>query len=779
MLVLLEPDVAEAFSDGKTVNQALRASAPGPQQVEGDVSHGSLLNACRYAAATRKFVKRCSVFEINVAEAAEVPSASMNRREFLALALTQIPFGAPGVRIFERPRDYSGDLRAWLRRLLSERNAGRRRLIASIDTREKVLERQKYVRAKLWELLGGKLEKTPLNPRTTGSIRREGYRIDKLIFESRPGLYVTSNLYVPDGSGPFPAVLSPLGHSATGKSYGPYQTLFHSLARKGYIVLAYDPFGQGERIEYPGERFGDSALGGATREHHYAGKRLLLLGVNFGLYRTWDGIRGVDYLLSRDDVDPKRIGCGGQSGGGTLTMFLAALDERIQAAVVSEGNTENMAQDGVEPPGSVDDAEQNIVPALVHGFDRFDLLHAFAPRPLAILVANKDAGTTYSPKYISDSLALLEELKVTYRLFGAEDRLTFIETPMRHGYHYELRRASYGFYNRWLGRRQEDDSEPPVTLERDAELWCTESGFVVKSLKGETSFTLTRALAAMTRPARPATAEDIRRILALPAESAEPRPRTLSITEKLAWTIEELDIASEREIHVPAWVVRPKQQTGRLPTVLLLSDAAKDTFIDGDLAADFTRAGIQFCCADLRGRHQAMPHPPPLAPRYFDGRGEDSYVFGTLVANRPMLGGYVWDSLQLLRALRARPDVDPSRLWMIGSGTMGVVALLALATDSGVRGGIVRSALASWRWIVENDEYSTPFRIFLFGVLQHFDLPDVAALVAPRPLLVLNPADQAGRDADASKVRALYKSAMVRTGVTVTPATYLDWMRQA
>ncbi len=247
---------------------------------------------------------------------------------------------------------------------------------------QQVLDRQKSVVAELWKMLGGPLDRTPLNARVTGTVERPGYRIEKLTFESRPRLYVTANLYVPAGTGRRPAILGPLGHSVNGKAWPSYQKLFSNLARKGYVVLAYDPFGQGERIEYPGSRPGQSALGGGTSEHEYAGRRLILLGANFGLFRAWDGIRGIDYLLTRAEVDPERIGCCGQSGGGTLTQFLAALDSRIRVAVVSMGNTENLAQADVEPPGSADDAEQNIVPALARGIDRADLLYAFAPKPL-------------------------------------------------------------------------------------------------------------------------------------------------------------------------------------------------------------------------------------------------------------------------------------------------------------------------------------------------------------------------------------------------------------
>ena len=226
--------------------------------------------------------------------------------------------GAPGVELNVDGAalpDYSRDLERYLVRLSNDARERRKRVINTISTRQEVLDRQKMVVAELWKMLGGPLDRTPINARVTGTVQRTGYRIEKVTFESRPRLYVTANLYVPAGTGRRPAILSPLGHSVNGKAWPSYQKLFSNLARKGYVVLAYDPFGQGERIEYPGSRPGQSALGGGTSEHEYAGRRLILLGANFGLFRAWDGIRGIDYLLTRAEVDPDRIGCRGQSGG--------------------------------------------------------------------------------------------------------------------------------------------------------------------------------------------------------------------------------------------------------------------------------------------------------------------------------------------------------------------------------------------------------------------------------------------------------------------------------
>src|SRR4051812_8137054 len=387
--------------------------------------------------------------------------------------------GAPGVQLnvdVAALPDYSRDLERYLIRLSNDARDRRKQIMNAISTREQVLARQKSVVTELWKMLGGPLDRTPLNPRVVGTIERPGYRIERVVFESRPRLYVTANLYVPAGAGRHPAILGPLGHSVNGKAWPSYQKLFSNLARKGYVVLAYDPFGQGERIEYPGSHPGQSAIGGGTSEHEYAGRRLILLGANFSLFRVWDGIRGIDFLLTRAEVDPERIGCCGQSGGGTLTQFLAALDSRIRVAVVSEGNTENVAQADVEPPGSADDAEQNVVPALSYGIDRADLLYAFAPKPLLMTITLHDAGHTYSPEYVASSFDLVEEYKRAYRLLGADDRLSLQVTTAQHGYVYELRRSTYAWFNRWFEMTNAGDDEQSQAIETDETLFVTPTG---------------------------------------------------------------------------------------------------------------------------------------------------------------------------------------------------------------------------------------------------------------------------------------------------------------
>ncbi len=198
-------------------------------------------------------------------------------------------------------------------------------------------------------------------------------------------------------------------------------------------MLAFDPFGQGERRQYLDPRTG-KGLYGPTAEHSLAGKPMLLFGSQFEQYRVWDGIRAVDYLLSRPEVDPERIGCTGQSGGGTMTLYLAALEPRIKVAAASDGKYENLAGPSYAPPGGTADAEQNIVGSLPEGIDRGDLLLAFAPKPLLIMYSRTDSGLTYSPTYVKGTQEIYREVLAAYRLMGAGDKVKLFGSPLPHDY---------------------------------------------------------------------------------------------------------------------------------------------------------------------------------------------------------------------------------------------------------------------------------------------------------------------------------------------------------
>ena len=699
--------------------------------------------------------------------------------------------GAPGVELnidTAALPDYSHDLERYLVRIANGARDRRKRIIDAIATRQQVLDRQKSVVAELWKMLGGPLDRTPLNARVFGTLDRPGYRIEKVAFESRPRLYVTANLYIPTGTGRRPAILGPLGHSVNGKAWPSYQKLFSNLARKGYIVLAYDPFGQGERIEYPGSRPGQSALGGGTSEHEYAGRRLILLGANFGLFRAWDGIRGIDYLLTRPEVDPDRIGCCGQSGGGTLTQFLAALDSRIRAAVVSMGNTENLAQSDVEPPGSADDAEQNIVPALARGIDRADLLYAFAPRPLLMGITLHDAGHTYSPEYVSGSLDFLDEYKRAYGLLGAGDRVALQATTVSHGYVYEMRRATYAWFNRWFDMKNVDDDETSQAVETEAALYVTSTGFVTTSLGGETALSLTRQMADEIHTPSTLSVDEVRaRVRSVfgieDTQGAALAARVLATIKKPGYRAEQFEITSEREIRTPGWVLTPDKAGPSTPTLLYVGEAAAWSAVAEDAFAErlCAKGGCRVAVIDVRGRGDCAIGYPQRGRFYFPGRiADEAYVtWFSLMLGKPLLGGQIYDTLRALEYLRSRPDAGAA-ISLVGDGAHGTIALYAAALDARVRCVALRQVVTDYRSLSVAERYTQPFGIYAYGLLREFDLPDVARSLGSREVLLINPVTPRGEPAGGA-AQNLYSSARnvtVRTLETADDAvtSLVSWL---
>ncbi|HIQ20223.1 MAG TPA: hypothetical protein EYH34_03140, partial [Planctomycetes bacterium] len=181
-----------------------------------------------------------------------------------------------------------------------------------LKTPEQLADYQRRIREFFLESLGGFPQRTPLNARVVGKQKREGYRIEKILMESQPGHFVTAVLYLPEAEPPYPGVLFPCGHSGNGKAAEAYQRGCILLALNGLAALCYDPIDQGERFQLLDED-GKPVIGGTTA-HSVLGVGSALLGRNTATFRIWDGMRALDYLTSRPEIDPMRIGCTGNSG---------------------------------------------------------------------------------------------------------------------------------------------------------------------------------------------------------------------------------------------------------------------------------------------------------------------------------------------------------------------------------------------------------------------------------------------------------------------------------
>jgi cephalosporin-C deacetylase-like acetyl esterase len=311
----------------------------------------------------------------------------------------------------------------------------RRMNYEKIKTPEDIVAHQTTMREFFKTNIGGFPERTPLNAKVVGQGTKENFRYEKIIYESQPGYYVTAILYLPLSEGPYPGILMPCGHSANGKAAEAYQRACISLAMHGFATLCYDPVGQGERYYPYGE---DKKALGSTIEHTLLNGGAIPTGANVSMYRIWDGMRGIDYLESRDDILTDKLGVTGNSGGGTLTSYLMALDERVAVAAPSCYLTDY--KELTEDSGP-HDGEQNTFNQLIVGMNHPDFIHMRAPKPTLMCAATNDFFN------INGTWRTYREAKRLYTRLGYGERVDLIETDSTHGFSIQLREGMVRWIN--------------------------------------------------------------------------------------------------------------------------------------------------------------------------------------------------------------------------------------------------------------------------------------------------------------------------------------------
>jgi len=348
----------------------------------------------------------------------------------------------------------------------------RQRAWDGIHNERELLRTQDQARRKLLQMIGGlPAAKTDLQARVTGRIEMDGFSVEKLIFQSLPGVYVTALLYVPaDHSKKHPAVLVPAGHAADGKFH--YQSLSQRLVGRGYVVISWDPVGQGERSQFWDLAAGKSRYNLVCGEHAAMGNLAYLAGANLARWEIWDGIRAVDYLLTRPEVDSQRISITGTSGGGFQATLIAALDERIKVAVPScyiSALPMRMYNRIFADPDS--DPEQDLSGMISNGVDHPGLLLMIYPRPVMVAAAVLD----FFP--IEGTRKTVREVRSLYERFDRGERIALVEGYHGHQFSSENQEAALDFLDRF-NQMPVRHGLPAVKELADKALLCTRTGQV-------------------------------------------------------------------------------------------------------------------------------------------------------------------------------------------------------------------------------------------------------------------------------------------------------------
>ncbi len=617
----------------------------------------------------------------------------------------------------------------------------RRAEVGDMLSPEKFEDRRRRVREDLFRINGPLPEKTDLNPLTLGVVHRPGYRIEKIIYDSRPGHRITANLYVPDNlSEPAPGVLVPCGHSSNGKASEAYQSICASLALRGMVALIYDPIGQGERHQIVDDD-GKVRTGG-TPEHSLIGVGATLVGLGTHNYRIWDGIRSIDYLVSRPEVDPHRIGCTGNSGGGTLTAYLMAFDDRIFAAAPSCYLT--TMQRLLETIGP-QDAEQNFPNQIALGIDHADYVTLRAPKPTLICVGTLDYFD------IDGAWTTFREAKRIYGMLGHGDRVDLFEYHDQHGFSLPRRQAAMRFFRRWLQQLDDNPEEGRLELCTDAELQVTGSGEVVPEFSDElTVFDISQQQNAKLAPQRAAlwsqpldALQEVRRLTGYRSiDDVQAIVRGTVRCQQAAdgWdgTIEKLILQRPGEVPVPALLFVPDAARDHpAAAVVYASGQGKASALSQVL--EHVRRGQVALSIDVRGCGETTADAGRRKSIWFGTSFQTAQLAMHLA--RPLLGQRVEDIVAAVNFLSARPEVDSDRISLTGTGECGPAALHAAALDARIGKVTIVSAIQSWTDVVNTSLTKNQLVNVVPAALVAYDLPDLVAAIAPRQVHIVDPVE--------------------------------------
>ncbi|NLJ44425.1 MAG: prolyl oligopeptidase family serine peptidase [Bacteroidales bacterium] len=620
--------------------------------------------------------------------------------------------------------------------------------VSAISSREGWMERQSFIRRELNDIIGPFPEKTPLNARIIRVIDKKHYRIEHIVFESQPGFYVTSSLFVPSGikkGTRAPAIIYCSGHSEEGYRSAVYMHVILNLVSKGFVVFAFDPVGQGERLEYFDPQTGKSKAGGPTNEHSYPGAQAFISGSSQAYYMIWDGIRAVDYLISRKEVDPSRIGITGRSGGGTQSAYIAAYDDRIYAAAPENYITNYTRLLQTIGP---QDAEQNLFNLIARGLDHPDLLIVRAPKPTLMITTSSDMFS------IQGAMETEREVSEVYRIFEKSGNFKRIEDDAGHASTRKNREAMYAFFMNNLSNPG-DASDKDFEIPSPEELKVTPTGQISTSYRTQTVFLLNRKRSEKENEMLQKRRDMPDELSATAVNSAERLSGYImpSVVEDPVFTgrivrngyvVEKYFVRGEGNYVIPFLLFKPDNEGKRYLIYLHASGKSKEASEGGEIER-FVKKGFTVIAPDLPGTGELQPDNF-RGDAYFDGVSHNIW-YASMLIGRSITGVQAGDVARFILLIKKRNR--DATITGFARGALSPVLLHAAAFTKSFSSVILIEPFCSYRSIVMNRFYNHSYiPSSVPGALTGYDLPDLAASLAPARLIIAGIKDGSGKTDD-------------------------------
>ena len=606
--------------------------------------------------------------------------------------------------------------------------------IAGIETLNDWKIRQSEIEEKLNKIIGPFPDKTPLNAQVLRSAQKDGYRIEYIVFESVPEFYIPSALFIPDElEQKAPTILFVNGHTDTAFRDELYQQVIINLVKKGFVVFTYDPTGQGERLQYFDENTGKSKIGGSVEEHFHVGNQAFIQGGSFAKYVIWDGIRAIDYLMSRDEVDTTRLGVAGHSGGGTQTAYISAFDDRVHAAAPSNYITSHKRL--IQSIG-LQDAEQNFYQGIFHGIDHADLLAVRAPKPTLVMTTSRDFFS------IQGARETAREVSRIYQAYDRTSHFGLVEDNDNHTYTRNNRESLYAFFQKHLNNPG-DASDMEVEFLTGTDLKVTKTGQIATDYDGKNVFDLiTEEKAYQIDASKEISQHDTKSLLAIVETSKKMSgyqapetnldPVNAGGHQRNGYTIENHFIKGTGDYVIPFLLFRPEKATKE--AVLYLDPEGKSTKagIGGELE-NLVKQGKMVLVPDLIG----------FGEMGLNNKLTNTLWYLAMSVGESFTGTWTSDLTRLTLFLKEHEQI--TEITGIAHKFLSPVLLHAAAYDSSIGSVILAEPYISYRSIVSSEFYDHDYYLSAVpGSIKHYDLPDLAASLAPRKLMILGPTDGAG-----------------------------------
>lgn len=647
--------------------------------------------------------------------------------------------------------------------------------ISGINTFAGWERRQQEIRNILTGLTGPFPPKTELNPKIIRIIDKKSYTLEHILFESQPRFYVTSSLFIPVGfkrNAKLPAVIYCSGHSEDGYRSAVYQHVILNLVSKGFIVFAFDPVGQGERLEYFDNVTGKSKIGGPTMEHSYPGAQAFLTGSSQAMYMILDGIRAVDYLLTRKEVDPARIGITGRSGGGTQSAYIAAFDDRIYAAA-----PENYLTNYTRLLQSIgpQDAEQNLSDLIYQGIDHPDFLIVRAPKPTLMITTTRDMFS------IQGAIETEEEVRHIYKAYGRDENFSRAEDDAGHESTLKNREAMYAFFQKHLNNPGNPQDEKVELLTPD-ELRVTVTGQVSTSMDCETVFSLNKKVAERLEKKLdslrkepvtflPEALRTAKLLSGFDEPSYDAEPVFTGRFQKDNYILEKYFIKGEGDYVIPYLLFRPFKPGNNAIIYLHPAGKSAEAGAGGEIE-QYVREGYTVLAPDLTGTGESG-QGALSGDAYFGGVSHNLWYTSMLI-KRSITGLHAEEVLKLADVLRK----DNQDVVISGCAREELIpAMLHAAAFSGKISNVILSGpFTSYMSIVTSRFYDpTQVTGAVPGALVNYDLPDLAGALAPRRLIITGvtesnnlSAENQGINRDLDIIRNAYSSAKACSQLKIT-----------